>query len=118
MNEVNKFERKAGGKGVVRAGKGFILFILNEDVDNIISIAKSLEDSEALIDGVTESVEHEIKEQEDRFLVVTLAPLAASVVESVISSVVKGITGRGVMTAGIGYYSNIVNIFTCAPSFK
>ena len=36
------------------AGKGFTLFILNEDM-NIIKIIKSLEDSGALIDGVTET---------------------------------------------------------------
>ena len=32
-------------------------------------------------------------------------PLAASLVEPVISSVVKGITGRGIMRAGRGYYN-------------
>ena len=36
------------------AGKGFTLFILNEDM-NVIKIIKSLEDSGALIDGVTET---------------------------------------------------------------
>ena len=35
-NAINKFESKISGKGVVRAGKGFILFISNEDMDNII----------------------------------------------------------------------------------
>ena len=28
-NVINKFERKISGKGAVRAGKGFSLFILN-----------------------------------------------------------------------------------------
>ena len=35
-NAINKFESKISGKGVVRAGKGFILFISNEDMNNII----------------------------------------------------------------------------------
>ena len=49
------------GKGIVRAAKEFTLFISNEDVDDVIRIVKSLEDSETLIDGVTEPVKHAIK---------------------------------------------------------
>ena len=49
-----------------------------------------------LIDSITETVEHEIKKQEDGFCGTLLEPLAASLVQSVISSVVKGIRGRGV----------------------
>ena len=45
LNVINKFGRKISGKGAVRAGKGFTLFILNEDRDDIIKIVKSLEDS-------------------------------------------------------------------------
>ena len=36
LNVINKFGRKISGKGAVRAGKGFTLFILNEDRDDII----------------------------------------------------------------------------------
>ena len=49
------------GKGIVRAGKEFTLFISNEDVDDVIRIVKSLEDSETLNDGVTEAVKHAVK---------------------------------------------------------
>ena len=42
---MNKFERKISGKGAVRAGKGFSLFISNEDMNYIIEVMKSLEDS-------------------------------------------------------------------------
>ena len=45
-------------------------------------------------------MKYEIKNQEDRFLGVLLAPLAASLVQPVISSAVKGISGRGVRRAG------------------
>ena len=38
------------GKGAVRAGKGFALFISNEDMTNVVKIIKSLEHSCALID--------------------------------------------------------------------
>ena len=59
-NVINKFERKISGKGAVRAGKGFTLFISDKDMNDIIKLIKSLEDSGLLIDGGTETVKHEI----------------------------------------------------------
>ena len=101
-----KDERKISGKGAVRAGKGFTLFISNEDINDIIKIIKiikSLEDSNVLIDGITERVKHEITKQEGGFLHVLLAPLAASLVQPLISSVIKRISGIVVRRAGRGY---------------
>ena len=60
-NATTKVERKISGKGAVRAEKGFSLFISNEDTNNIIKIIKSLEDSDVLINAVTETVKHKIK---------------------------------------------------------
>ena len=60
-NTMNKFEKEVNGKGDVRVVKGFTLFISNEDMNDIIKIIKSLEDSRVLIYGVTETVKHEIK---------------------------------------------------------
>ena len=77
------FERIIRGKGAAKAGEGFNLFISNEDMNDIIKIIKSFEDSGVFIDGVTVTVKHEIKEEE--------TPLAASLVQSVISSVVEGL---------------------------
>ena len=45
----------------MRAGKGFTLLISNKDMNDIIKIVKSLKDLGVLIDGVTETVKHEIK---------------------------------------------------------
>ena len=42
----------------MRVGKGFTLFIQNEDMDDIITIVKSLEESGLLVDGATETVKH------------------------------------------------------------
>ena len=69
----------------------------------IIKIIKSLEDSRLLIDGVTETVKHEINKQEGGFLGALLAPLPTSLVQPVISSIVKDISRRGVRRAGRGY---------------
>ena len=93
-NAINKFERKISRKEVVRAGKSFALFILNEDMNDIIKIIKSLEDLELVKD--------EIK-KDGGFLSALLAPLVISIVQSVISSVVKGKSGWVVRRAGRGY---------------
>ena len=58
---ITKFDRKISGKGDVRAGKGFTLFISNEDINDIIKMIKSLQDAGVLIDKVTETVKDEIK---------------------------------------------------------
>ena len=58
-------------------------------MNHTIKIKKTLEDSGVLTDGVTETVRHEIKEQEDRFLGAFLEPLSASLVELVIFAVTK-----------------------------
>ena len=89
LNVTNKFERKIRGKGAVIVGKGFILFSSNEAVNNIIKNIKSLQDSSVLINAVTKAVKHEIKKQKGDFIGALLAPLAVSLVQPVISSVVK-----------------------------
>ena len=72
-------------------------------LNDIIKIIKSLEDLGVLTDGGTETVKHKIKEQEGWFLGALLAPLAVSLVLSVISSLVKVISGRIVGRAGKRY---------------
>ena len=76
LTAINTFDRKINGKGAARAGKGFTLYILNEDM-NIIKIIKSLEDLGVLPDGVTETVQHEIKKRQGGFLGPLLALLVA-----------------------------------------
>ena len=64
------------------AGKGFTLFISNEDMNDIIKIMKLLENSSVITDEVIETMKHEIKKkQEVRFLGALLAPLATSLVQ-------------------------------------
>ena len=72
-------QRKMYWWRIVRAGKGTTWIISNEDMDDIIRIIESLENSSVLIDGFSETVKHEIKKQERRFLSMLLRPLGASV---------------------------------------
>ena len=77
-------------------------------MNDIMKIMKSLEDSGVFIDGVTETVKHEIKKQEGRFLGALLASLAVSLVQPVIVIVVKETSERGVRIAGRGYMNKKV----------
>ena len=47
------------------SGNNTTLIISNKDMNNLIKIVKSLEDSGLLLKGITESVQNEIKEQKD-----------------------------------------------------
>ena len=60
-NVLDKLRRKISPKRAVRAGKEFTLFILNEDINDIIKIMKYLEDSGVFFDAITETVIHETK---------------------------------------------------------
>ena len=50
-------------------------------MNDLIKVRKSLEDSNVLIDGITEIVKHEIKKQEGGYVSALLAPLAASLLD-------------------------------------
>ena len=65
---------------------------MKEDLNDIIKIIKLLEDSNLLLDSITETVKHEIKKKREVFFL-----------QPVISSVVKGISGRGVRSRRRGY---------------
>ena len=96
----DKFEGKMSGQGDARAGKGFILFVLN--TDDVIKIVKLIGDSGLLIDGSTETIKHEIKKQDAGFLGAMMPPMAASLIGSLAhsliqpmaSSLVNAITGK------------------------
>ena len=51
------------------------LIISNDDMQDLLKIVKSLEDSGILLDGITETVKKEVKEQKGGFLSMLLGPL-------------------------------------------
>ena len=65
-------------KKILGSGNNTTLIISNKDMDDLIKIVKSLEDSGLLLKGVTESVQNEIKEQKGGFLSMLLCTLGAS----------------------------------------
>ena len=98
---INKFEREISGKELWEQEKVYFAHFEWRYgwLDGIIKIIKLLEDLGVLIDGITETVKHEIKKQEGD----VLARLAASFVQRMISSVIKGIFGKGFWGVGRGY---------------
>ena len=75
------------------------LIISNDEMDDILKILKSLEDSGVLLKGVSETIQHEAKEQRGGFLGMLLGTLGASLLGDVLS---KGLSGTGVIRAGEG----------------
>ena len=71
------------------------LIISNNEMEDIIKIIKSLEDSGLLLKGVTETVQNEVKEQKGRFVSMLLGTLGASLLGNIL-------TGQGINRAGEG----------------
>ena len=69
------------------------LIISNEEMNDVMKITKSLEESWLLIKGVSETIKNEAKEQKGRFLRILLGTLGASLLENLL-------TGRGTVRAG------------------
>ena len=75
------------------------LIISNDEMNDIIKIVKSLEDFGVILKGVSETIQHEAKEQRGGFLSMLLGTLGASLLGDVLS---KGLSGKGVIRAGEG----------------
>ena len=65
-------------KKVLGSGNNITLIISNDEINDIIEIVKSLEDSGLLLKGVIETVQNEVKEQKGGFLSMLLGTLRAS----------------------------------------
>ena len=68
-------------------------------MDDILKIVKSLENSGVLLKGVSETIQHEAKEQSGGFLGMLLGVLGTSLLGYVLS---KALSGKGVIRAGEG----------------
>ena len=75
------------------------LIISNDEMDDILKVVKSLEDSGLLLKGVSETIQHEAKEQRGGFLSMLLGTLGASLLGDILS---KSLSVKGVIRAGEG----------------
>ena len=109
----------AGIRKKILGSQNTKLIISNKDIEDLIKIVKSLEDSGLFLNSVTESVQNEVKEQRGGFLSMLLDTLGASLLGNllggkgaiatsqgqVVNKKGKGIhrAGEGVIRAGEGY---------------
>ena len=80
-------------KKILESGNTTTLIMSNKDIEDLIKIVKSLEDSGLLLKGVTESVQNEVKEQKGGFLSMLLGTLGASLLGNLLTG--KGVNKKG-----------------------
>ena len=87
---------------ILGSGNNTTPIISNKDMDDLIKIVKSFEDSGLLLKWVAESVQNEIKEQKGGFLSMLLGTLGASLLGNLLTG--KGVNkkGKGINRAGEG----------------
>ena len=86
-------------KKILGSGNHTTLIVSNDDMQDLLKIVNSLEDSGILLDGITETVKNEVKEQEGSFLSMLLVTLGASLLGDLLT---KNLSGRGVIRSGEG----------------
>ena len=78
------------------------LIISNDDLNDLLEAIKSLEKNGILLDGITETIKNEVKEQKGAFLSMLLSTLGTSLLGNMLAS--KGVirAGEGTIRAGYG----------------
>ena len=71
------------------------LIVSNEETNDIMKIVKSLEESGLLIDGVSETIKNEAKEQKGVFLGMFFGTLGASLSGNLLTGQATIIAGQG-----------------------
>ena len=93
---MQKYIKKSG------SGNTTTLVISNDQMNDIIKVVKSLEDSALLLKGVAETVQNEVKEQKGGFLSMFLGTLGASFLGNVLAGRGVNRAGEEVLRAGYG----------------
>ena len=87
-------KKKMLGSGVTKGAGTTTLIISNDEMNDIIKIVKSLENSDVLLKGVSETIQHEAREQRGGFLSMLLSTLGALLLGNLLTG------GKGVIRAG------------------
>ena len=74
----------------------------NDEMKDIIKIVKSLEDSSVLLEGFSETIQNEVKEQRGGFLSMLLGTLGASLLGNTLAGRGVNRAGEGVIRTGYG----------------
>ena len=79
------------------------LIISNEEMNDIMKIVKSLEESGLLIKGVSETIKNEAKEQKEGFVEMLLGTLGASLLGNLLTGKAKIRAVEGAIRAGLHF---------------
>ena len=96
-------------KKILGSGNRTTLIISNNEIEDIIKIVKSLEDSGLLLKRVTATVQNEVKEQKREFLSMLLSMLnilSGRGVNRAGEWAIATIQGRGIVRAAYGNKNN------------
>ena len=88
------------------------LIISNDEMNDVIKIVKSLEDSGVILKGVSETAQHEAKEKKGGFLSMLLGTLGASLLGNLLTG------GKGVIRVNEGIKKKIEFTNTISPINK
>ena len=107
-------KKKMLGSGATKGAGTTTLIISNDEMNDIIKIVKSLEDSGVLLKCVSETIKHEVKQQREGFLSMLLGTLGASLLGNLLSG------GKGAIRAreGIKKKSNLLLPFHPLTNFE
>ena len=90
-------------KKVLGSGHNTTLIISSDEMEGILKIVKSFEDSGLLLEGVSETIQNETKKQKGGFLSMLLGTLGASLLGNMLAG--KGVIRAGEGTVRVGYES-------------
>ena len=76
------------------------LVISNEEINDIMKIVQTLENSGVLLKGITKTIKNKTKEQNAGFLRMLLGTLGASLLGELLT---KNLSGKGTVKAGEGF---------------
>ena len=90
-------------KKILRTGNHTTLILSNDDLNDLLEVIKSLEKIGILLNGITETIKDEVKEQKGGFLSMLLDTLGASLLGNMLAD--KGVIRAGEETIRAGYKS-------------
>ena len=96
-------------KKIIGSGNMTTLIISNDEIEDFIKTVKSLEDSNLLLKGVTETVKNEVKEQKGGFLRMLLGTLGASLLGNLLIGWGIYRAGKDKVVLRAGYGNNSKN---------
>ena len=107
-------------KNVIQTLAKSVLIPLNDEMEDITKIVKSLQDSGLSLKEVSETIQNKVKKRKERFLSMLLGTLGASLLGNILAGEGINRAGEGFIRAGYGSEGSVIKkkIFNTASSFN